>query len=94
MAFSYVKTKDDKVGKVNKVWGTWSATTGSTTGVISFGPINGLSISELLMANAISSTSVTTMTAAKLVVGTATTQATIALTHVDSDKGFWSAEWL
>jgi hypothetical protein len=93
MAFSYTTDGYDKVGKRNVVWGTWNAAS-VTTGTISFGPINGLSINALVDARVVNSVSVVTETAKKLVVGTATTQPTIVLTCVSSDKGYWSAEWI
>lgn len=93
MAFSYTTAMYDKVGKVARVWGTWNAAS-VTSGTISFGPINGLSINQLVSALVVSSTSATTMTAWKLVPGTATTQNTIALTCVSSDQGYWEASWV
>jgi len=93
MAFSYTTTLYDKVSKVNKVWGEWNAAS-ATTGTISFGPINGLSVGKILAAGVINSVSVTTQTASKLVPGSATTQNTIVLTCVSSDLGYWWAEWV
>ena len=78
---------------MKRTGGAWDAAS-VTTGTISFGPINGFQISQLIGANAVSSTSVTTMTAWKLVPGTATTQAVITLTCVSSDAGHWTAEYI
>jgi hypothetical protein len=95
VAFSYATTHNDKMGKVKKVGGTWSSA-GVTTGVISFGPINGFQINALVDANVVtSSTANTTNTAWKLVPGTATTQAVISITAaVSNDSGYWSAEYI
>lgn len=67
-----------------------------TTGTISFGPINGFQINQLVNANVVtSSTANTTLTAYKMVAGTATTQATIAITAaVSNDSGYWYAEYI
>jgi len=92
LAFSYTTDYTDKVGKFTKTGGTFNAAS-ATTGTISFGPINGFNVSKVIAAGAITSTSVTTGTAAKLVPGTATTQMTIALTVVSNDQGYWWAEY-
>lgn len=75
------------------VGGTWNGAS-VTSGTISFGPINGLSIGALVRGIAYNSVSSTTMVASKVVVGSATTQNTIALTCVSNDKGYWEAAWL
>lgn len=95
MAFSYTTAQTDIVGKTKRVWGTWSSA-GVTTGTISFGPINGFQINQLVDARVVtSSTANTTLTAYKLVPGTATTQATIAITAaVSNDSGYWVAEYV
>lgn len=95
MAFSYTTTYNDQFSKVKKVGGTWSSA-GVTSGTISFGPINGFQISALVDANVVtSSTANTTNTAWKLVAGSATTQATIAITaSVSNDSGYWTAEYI
>ncbi len=80
-------------GKCKVVGGTWDAAS-ATSGTISFGPINGLSIGSLRRCNVTNSVSSTTQTACKLVVGSATTQNTIALTCVSNDKGYWEAAYI
>ena len=95
MAFSYTTTFTDQIGKRKVTGGTWSSA-GVTSGTISFGPINGFSISALVNANVVTrSTANTTLTAWKMVAGTATTQATIAITaSVSNDSGYWVAEYI
>lgn len=92
MAFSYTTDFYDQTGKVKKVYGTWNGAS-VTSGTISFGPINGLSIKPIACSVA-NSVSATTETAKKLVLGSVSTQNTIALTCVSNDKGYWWAEWL
>lgn len=91
MAFSYTTDFSDKVGKFTVVGGTWSAAS-VTSGTISFGPINGLSIGAIGQCSA--QNSVTAVNTWKVVVGSATTQNTIAITCTSSDKGWWTASWM
>lgn len=90
MAFSYTTDWTDRRGKAVIVGGTWSGAS-VTSGTISFGPINGLSVSALTDAAAFNS--VTAINTWKVVVGSATTQNTIAITCTSNDKGWWQAGW-
>jgi len=91
VAFSYTTDWTDRIGKTTRVGGTWNAAS-VTSGTISFGPINGLSLGALVGASCFNS--VTAINTWKVVVGSATTQNTIALTATSNDKGWWTAEWI
>lgn len=91
MAFTYTTDWTDRYGKVTRVGGTWNSAA-VTSGTISFGPINGLSIGAIVEASAFNS--VTAINTWKAVVGSATTQNTIAITATSNDKGWWTAAWI
>lgn len=87
MAFSYTITGTRDLQGAKLVHGTWDAT-GVTSGTITFGGTRGGNQGTpwtLVDATVISSTSSTTMTAAKM-----TATGTLALTCVSGDAGYWS----
>lgn len=87
MAFSYVITGQKNLGGAKMIFGTWNAAS-ATSGTITWGGTrsgNQGTTHQIIDATCISSTSATTMTAAKV-----TATGTMALTCVSDDQGFWS----